>query len=214
MRWILLVAGITLAAISRPALAEGERAGDFDYYVMSLSWSAAYCEIEGDEKGDDQCDPRHDHTFTLHGLWPQSEVGWPSYCRTGEHDPSRSETAAMGDIMGSGGLAWYQWRKHGRCSGLSAEDYFAAARQAYESIGIPTILREVRKDLKVHPSVIEEAFIEANPSLDPSMVTVTCDQGLIREVRICLTRDLHSRACGIDVSRDCRMPDATLEAVR
>ena len=39
---------------------------------------------------------------------------------TAERDPSRRESQQMADIMGSGGLAWHQWQKHGRCSGLSA----------------------------------------------------------------------------------------------
>jgi ribonuclease I len=31
------------------------RADDFDYYVLSLSWSASFCDIEGDAKQSDQC---------------------------------------------------------------------------------------------------------------------------------------------------------------
>ena len=51
--------------------AKGERSGDFDYYVLALSWSPNWCRLEGDAKGSDQCDPRHDHGWILHGLWPQ-----------------------------------------------------------------------------------------------------------------------------------------------
>ena len=78
-----------------------------------------------------QCDPDRDLGFTLHGLWPQRDSGgWPEYCETEARDPTRRETAAMADIMGSGGLAWYQWKKHGRCSGLPARGYYALARAA------------------------------------------------------------------------------------
>lgn len=203
-----------LVLLSAPARADGEAAGDFDYYVMALSWSSAWCTLEGDARGEDQCDPRHDYTFTLHGLWPQYEDGWPSYCRTTARDPSRSETAAMADIMGTGGLAWYQWKKHGRCAGLTPQDYFGTARAAYRSVKIPPVFARMTKTVKVPASVIEEAFVESNPGLSPDMVTVTCDQGLIREVRICLTKDLQPRRCGADVIRDCRLQDATLKAVR
>jgi len=205
-------AALLLSAL--PALAEGEKAGEFDYYVLSLSWSPTFCALTGDERGDDQCDPRHDYSFTLHGLWPQDEFGWPSYCRTVERDPSRSETRAMEDIMGSSGLAWYEWKKHGRCSGLSADDYFSVARRAYESVRIPQVFRGLRRDVELPASVVEEAFVEANPGLDPAMITITCDAGRIQEARICLTRDLEFRPCGLDAARDCRMPDALMEAVR
>jgi ribonuclease T2 len=197
-----------------PARAEGERAGDFAYYVLSLSWSAGWCALEGDARDDPQCDPGRGLTFVLHGLWPQEETGWPSYCRTGERDPTRGETAAMADIMGGAGLAFYQWKKHGRCSGLSAQDYYATARRAFDSIVIPPVFAKLSKTLKVPASVVEGAFLGANPGLERDQITVTCDQGRIQEVRLCLTRDLEPRRCGADVIRDCRLTDAILDAVR
>ena len=197
-----------------PASAEGERAGVFDYYVLSLSWSPTFCALDGDARGEDQCDPRHDFGFTLHGLWPQYEFGWPSYCRTGARDATRAETRALADIMGSAGLAWYEWKKHGRCSGLSAADYFETSRQAYEGIVIPDVFRALRQDVTLPASVVEEAFVEANPGLDAAMITITCDAGRIEEARICLTKELAPRPCGLDAARDCRMRDALMEAVR
>lgn len=209
MRWLVLA-----FMLARPALAGGERAGDFDYYVLSLSWSPSFCALEGDARGADQCDPRHDFGFTLHGLWPQYEFGWPSDCRTAARDPSRAETEAMADIMGSAGLAWHEWKKHGRCSGLAARDYFATARRAYDSVKIPEVLAGLRRDMRLPARVVEEAFVEANPGLEPAMITITCKAGRIEEARLCLTRDLEPRACGEDAARDCRMPDALMEAVR
>jgi ribonuclease T2 len=212
---ILPCAALGLALAAAPAAwAEGERAGDFDYYVLALSWSSAWCESEGDARGADQCDPRHDHSFTLHGLWPQNEAGWPSFCRTAARDPSRAETGAMADIMGSGGLAWYQWKKHGRCTGLAAPDYFALSREAFARVTIPPVLAALDRDVRLPARVVEEAFTEANPGLEPNGVTVTCDDRMIAEVRICLTPDLGFRACAPDAARDCRAPDALLPAVR
>lgn len=209
-----LTTALALILSAAAALGDGEPAGEFDYYVMSLSWSPTFCALEGDARGEDQCDARHEHTFTLHGLWPQYDRGWPSYCRTDARDPSRRQSAAMADIMGSGGLAWYEWKKHGRCSGLSAEDYYATSRQAYESIVIPDIFLKIRNDLKVDPSVIEAAFLEANPALKPDMITITCKANRIQEARICLTRDLAPRACGADVARDCTFSGVLLGGVR
>lgn len=210
----MIRAALLSLLLSSPALAEGERAGAFDYYLLSLSWSPGWCATTGDARNEDQCDPRHDYSFTLHGLWPQYESGWPSYCRTGARDPSRRQTAEMADIMGAAGLAWHQWKKHGRCTGLSAAQYFETARTAYDSITIPEVFRRLNRDVKLPAPVVEEAFIEANPALDRNMITITCDQGRIQEARICLTKDLRPRLCGTDTARDCRMTDALMEAVR
>ena len=200
--------------LALPAFADGERAGDFDYYVLSLGWSPTWCALTGDARGDDQCDARHAYGFTLHGLWPQYESGWPSFCRSSEPDPSRSQTTAMADLTGSSGLAWREWKKHGRCSGLSATNYYAASRQAYENTMIPSYFFRIQKDMKLPASVIEDAFLDADPRLDRNMITITCEAGRIDEVRICLTKDLAPRLCGDDVARDCKMKDALMEKIR
>ena len=203
---LLLSAGI--------AQADGEKAGDFDYYVMSLSWSPTWCALEGDRRGSPQCEDNADFGWVLHGLWPQYENGWPSYCRTSERNPSRSDTAAESDLFGSSGSAWHQWNKHGRCSGLSADDYYALSREAYSRITRPELLRKLTDPVKVPAHVIEQAFLEANPALKADQITITCKAGRIQEARVCLTRDLQLRDCGRDVSRDCRMQDALLDPIR
>ena len=211
MRFVILA---VLALLGGPVWAEGERAGEFDYYVMSLSWSPNWCAQTGDGRGDPQCDAGRGLSFTLHGLWPQNEMGYPSYCRTGARDPSRSDTAAMTDIMGGAGLAFYEWKKHGRCSGLEAREYFGVSRQAYKSVVIPDVFKRLNRDVELPASVVEDAFIEANPGMGRDMLTVTCDRGMIEEVRVCLTKDLQPRTCGADVVRDCSLTDAGMGAVR
>lgn len=213
VKW-LLAAVLCLAGVGGAAHAEGERAGEFDYYVMALSWNASWCAREGDQRGADQCEVRHDHGFTLHGLWPQHEDGWPQFCRSSKRDPSKRETGAMADIMGSGGLAWYQWKKHGRCSGLSGVDFLRLSRLAYAQVKRPEILRRTGKDLILPPRVIEAAFLEANPGFEADGVTVTCRAGYVQEVRICLTRDLKPRQCAPDVRRDCSARTAKFPAMR
>lgn len=210
MKAVLLL----LLALALPAHAEGERAGDFDYFVMALTWSPNWCALEGDARDDDQCDARHAYGFTLHGLWPQYESGYPSGCRSAERDPSRAETGSMTDIMGSGGLAWYQWKKHGRCTGLTARDYFATARRAYGSVSLPDVFQRLNRSITLPAAVVEDAFVEANPALPRDAITITCEAGMIQEVRLCLTKDLSPRRCGDDVIRDCRMKDAVMAPVR
>ena len=210
MKAVLLL----LLALALPAHAQDDAAGDFDYYVTALTWSPNWCALTGDARRDDQCDARHAYGFTLHGLWPQYESGYPSDCRSAQRDPSRAETAAMTDIMGSGGLAWYQWKKHGRCTGMTARDYFATARRAYGAVRLPDVFQQMNRRITLPASVVEDAFVDANPALPRDAITVTCDAGMIEEVRVCLTKDLAPRRCGDDVIRDCRLTDAVMEPVR
>lgn len=201
-----------LAMIGSMARAEGEQAGEFDYYVMSLSWSPTWCALEGEQRGSPQCD--QDFGWVLHGLWPQFEAGWPSYCNTRARNPSRRDTAEQADVFGSSGSAWHQWNKHGRCSGLSSEDYYAISREAYARVERPALLRQLDKSVRLPASVIEEAFLEANPEMSADQITITCKAGRIQEARICLTRDLELRTCGRDVRRDCTMTDALFDPIK
>ena len=90
--------------LSLPLGAKADVAGEFDYFVLALSWSPNWCAVEGDSRGSDQCHPLHDHGWILHGLWPQYTRGYPEYCQTTERPPSRRMTGDMADIMGTGGI--------------------------------------------------------------------------------------------------------------
>ena len=58
---------------SLPALGQerrDNRAGEFDFYVLSLSWSPTFCADKGDgNRG--QCGIEKDFRFIVHGLWPR-----------------------------------------------------------------------------------------------------------------------------------------------
>lgn len=202
-----------LVAFALPVAAE-DQPGDFDYFVLSLSWSPNWCALEGDSRGSPQCDEDRDFGWVLHGLWPQYERGWPADCRHGFRNPSRSDTRAMADIMGTSGLAWHQWNKHGSCSGLSPDDYYALSREAYGRIKRPEVFRRLENAVTLPASLIEEAFIRENPFLSPDQITITCRSGRIQEARICLTRELEPRRCGDDVIRDCSLDDALFDPIR
>lgn len=211
MTRLLLTALIALCPLTTRA---EDVAGRFDYYILALSWSPSWCSAEGDAREADQCETGRGVDFTVHGLWPQYENGWPQNCRTSHRDPSRRDSKAMADIMGSAGLAWYQWQKHGRCSGLPAADYYAATRAAADRIAIPAVFEDLGRDIRLPPSVVEDAFIEANPALERNGITITCRSSALQEVRICLTRDLEPRACAPDARRDCPQPRILMESVR
>ncbi len=174
-----------------------DRAGDFDYYLLALTWTPSWCAAEG---AWDQRQCQRGLGFTLHGLWPQNEAGWPEYCDSDVRDPSRRQTGAMADIMGSDSLAWYEWKKHGRCTGLPADAYFATARRLYGALNLPA-----PNDGRATAAALEAAFLAVNPAFTPDSVIVTCGGGRVSELRLCLTREFAPRPCGAEVLGDaCR----------
>ena len=211
LRLIAALAGLLLAS---PAPAESERAGAFDYYVAALSWSPNWCLREGDARGSPQCEKGTGHGWILHGLWPQYHRGYPSFCKTAERPPSRRMTAEMADIMGTSGLAWHQWKKHGTCTGLSAPAYYALSREAYARITRPAIFRQLDRSVRLPAAVVEEAFLKANPEMEADGITITCRNDQIHEARICLSKRLDPVPCGRDVVRDCQMKKALFTPVR
>lgn len=205
---------LALLMMAPPAMADGEPAGEYDYFVLSLSWLPNWCALEGDARRSPQCLGGLGLGWVLHGLWPQYETGWPSYCRTTASDPNRAQTGEMADIMGTSGAAWYQWKKHGRCSGLEASRYFDIARRAYLAVNRPVALRKLTKPVRLPAAVVEDAFLAANPGWSATNITVTCKMGQIQEVRVCLSKELAPRVCGADVIRDCTISDAFLAPIR
>lgn len=205
---------LTFISLAAPAVADGDKPGVFDYYVVALSWSPNWCLREGDARNSPQCVSGTGHGWILHGLWPQFHRGYPSFCQTIERAPSRRMTADMADIMGTGGLAWHQWRKHGTCTGLSATDYYALSREAYAVVNRPQIFRQLDRDVRLPAAVIEEAFLKDNPKMEPDGVTITCRNDQIQEARICLSKDLSPVPCGQDVVRDCKMTNALFTPLR
>ena len=212
MRPSVLAILVILAGLA--ARADGERAGDFDYYVMALSWQPSWCALEGDARDAPECGAGTARGWSLHGLWPQYEEGFPANCPTSHRNPSRRDTAEQADLFGSSGLAWYQWQKHGRCSGLSAANYYRLARLAYDSVVRPPVFRNLDKPVRLPAQVVEDAWMEANPSLTDDMIRVTCKAEFVQEVRICLTRDLKPRVCAPDSRRDCRADSALFPPIR
>ncbi len=201
------VLGILLA-MALPVSAD--EAGRFDYWILALSWSPTWCALDGERRGSPQCDG--DLGWTLHGLWPQHERGYPEDCETIRRDPSAPAMAGMADIMGSVGLARHEWARHGRCSGLSGDAYLALSRRAFEAVAQPEVLERLAQPVRLPARVVEEAFLDANDTLFADAITVTCRDGRIAEARICLDRDdLAYRRCGDDVIEDCRLGDALLD---
>lgn len=186
----------------------------FDFYVLSLSWSPSYCEAEGPEANRQQCDAGRPYAFVVHGLWPQFERGYPRNCQTSASKLPAGTMRSLFDIMPSAGLIRHEWREHGSCSGLDQADYFHVLRAARERVVVPDEYRRLDGYRTVAPQDVENDFLQANPGLPADGVAVTCDRRYLREVRICMTKDLDFRACPEIDRQSCGKAKTVMPPVR
>jgi len=213
---LLLGAMAGNGTLAEPRAKRGGEPGFFDFYVVSLSWSATYCEEQGNARNARQCEIGRNPGFVLHGLWPQFERGYPVFCGPDNRNPTRQALERADGVYPDFGLARHEWSKHGTCSGESPAGYFDASALAKAKIKIPPALVAPARDLRLSPMEIERAFAETNPGLRTDMMAVTCARGgKLKEVRICLSRDLRNfRPCE-EVDRDsCRSGDIAVPAAR
>jgi ribonuclease T2 len=188
---------------------------DFDFYVLSLSWSPSYCASSEGADNRQQCGTNRRYGFVVHGLWPQNENGYPQFCSSSE--PERVPDAlgrSMFDIMPSMGLIGHQWRKHGSCSGLSQKDYFAATRAAFDAVKLPQTISQGQNNQTISADGLEKAFIAANPRMSQQGISISCDGGRFEEVRICLTQDLQFRSCQQVDRQGCQTKQMTIPPIR
>ncbi|TPP12076.1 ribonuclease T(2) [Rhizobium glycinendophyticum] len=198
----------TPAAKQTSTTSRNANRGGFDFYVLSLSWSPTYCDSEAGRDNRVQCGTGKRFGWVVHGLWPQNEHGYPQDCDStqGSRVPDSIARGIM-DIMPGLGLIGHQWRKHGSCSGLSMEDYFALVRKAHDKILVPPQFSSVRQPLQTSPTALEQAFIRSNRGLTASAVAITCDSQGVDEVRICLDTSLNFRTCREVDQRSCERSD-------
>ena len=211
----------SFAVIFAPAALAQERRqgapGDFDYYVLALSWSPSYCEAAQNRAPnrapDQQCAGRP-FSFVVHGLWPQYERGFPSYCQVPAPRLDRNIVGEMLDLMPSPRLIFHEWDRHGTCSGLSPHAYFETVRKARAMVKIPPDYLELDKPIAVSPDGVAAAFLKANPGLSRAAVAVSCDGKRLTEVRVCLGKDFSFHDCAEISRRGCRVDKIAMPAVR
>lgn len=218
----VIVSAITLASLlcgvfslaaarhRRSAPVEGTP-GQFDYYLLTLSWAPTYCLIHPNDHS--EC-AHKGYGFVLHGLWPQFDAGgYPENCAL---DTSLSPAAeAVGrSVYPSPSLMRHEWQRHGTCSGLEAVDYFRTADRALASVRIPSSLSAPATAATLTSAQITAGFLAANVSMPEGSLTVACSRGELSEVRLCLSRDLKLRACGRGVRTSCPSGPIEVPAAR
>jgi ribonuclease T2 len=216
LRAVAIAAFVLLPTLaSAQGASRGATPGDFDFYVLALSWSPTFCETGGEDRSPQQCRDGANLGFVVHGLWPQYRAGYPTDCSTFTRNPSRMAMDSAKGLYPDEGLARYQWRKHGTCSGLSPGDYFAAVRQARQKITIPASLAAPEGDQTFTAMDIERAFVAENRGLRVDMMSLSCRRSMLEEVRICLSKDLRNFVTCPQVDRSgCRSREIELPQPR
>lgn len=205
---LFLLAVLTTAGYSqrhRSRQATQGTPGEFDYYLLTLSWSPEFCHSHPDKP---ECQSGN-HGFVVHGLWPQYVEGYPENCSTA---PGLANPGEMADIMPDTGLVAHEWSTHGTCSGLGAEDYFKLLRQAFSSIKIPQRFVAPRESFSIAPQEVKSEFVASNPNLRAEDVTVSCGNNYLTAFSVCMTKELKPTAC--QNVRDCRANVIRVPGVR
>ena len=220
--FVLFFAAIISGAIGAGAASAQDHRqntpGEFDFYVLSLSWSPSFCEAAS-ERGSSgrgtqaQCGGRP-YSFVVHGLWPQYDRGFPNYCMRPSPRLDHRIMKSMLDVMPAPGLIYNEWDKHGTCSGLGARAYFETIRKARAAVKIPQEFIDLSDYKTVTPGDVEDAFVRANPGLSNTAIAVTCEGRRLGEVRICMNKDLQFRACEEIDRRACRRDQIVMPPVR
>ena len=202
--------------VQRPDRRQNEP-GRFDFYVLALSWSPSYCAASAERASNRRADPQcggRPFAFVVHGLWPQYEHGFPSFCQVPSPRLNRAIVGANLDIMPSPRLIYHEWDRHGTCSGMSARGFFETVRKARSAVKIPADYLELDKPIVVSPRDVAAAFLKANPGLPRDALTIACDSKRLNEVRICLNKDFSFRDCPELAERSCRRDKIAMPATR
>jgi ribonuclease T2 len=163
--------------------------GKFDFYLLNLSWSPEFCSIQGTSP---QCVAPAG--FVVHGLWAQNNDGsYPVFCgeRSGPAHPERNL-----DITPDRSLLEHEWSKHGTCTTLAPEKFFALEHRAFHSLTVPRLFHNLDHELVLKPDEIAGFFAKANPSFPAGSILVSCSENRLTAVEACFAKDsLKPLAC-------------------
>jgi ribonuclease T2 len=200
-----------------PQYAQRDQPGQFDFYVLSLSWSPSFCAAAAERNSyraaGPQCGARP-YSFVVHGLWPQYDRGFPENCQVPSPRLYHGIVSSMLDLMPAPRLIYNEWDKHGTCSGLAQQAYFDTVRKARAAVTIPPDYANVTTALTVSPDDVAGAFIKSNPGLTSNGIAIECSRNRMSEVRLCLSKDLKFRDCPSVARRSCHRDQLVMPPVR
>lgn len=196
---------LCVALLALPLRAED--APTFDYYTLAVSLTPAFCDLTPERRNSVQC--RQRPALSVHGLWPEKAAGKaPAFCRGAPFAPlPAAEDKALRRLMPDTGLQKHQWEKHGRCSGLSAPEYFRQLQRAYEGIRWPEALSVQGRDVVMERDVLLRELQRLNPGFPPRGIVLRCSgrdrPPLLTEIRLCLSPEGAPTACQANYRPNC-----------
>ncbi|WAJ30111.1 ribonuclease T2 family protein [Antarcticirhabdus aurantiaca] len=134
--------------------------------VLAASWQLAFCETKPRAA---ECRTGSGPVrFSLHGLWPRGEycgveelAGLP-WAELPEPDLTLAERAALEAVMPgvASGLHRHEWAKHGTCSGLDADTYYAEAIRLVEVLNASPVAALFAENLgdRLDAGAVRQAF--------------------------------------------------------
>lgn len=201
MHLLRLLLAAWLAGHAASTAAEG-----FDYYTLAVSLTPAFCDQNPKWRSSVQCRDRL--PLSVHGLWPERRQGRaPEHCQGGELALSPGLERRLRGTMPDRGLRQYQWKKHGRCSGLAAEAYFDLLEREFFEIRWPELLKPRGRDAVVERDLVLRELRRLNPGLPARGIVLRCEGGqrppLLSEIRFCLTPDGRPAECSANFRPNC-----------
>jgi ribonuclease I len=164
---------VEAGAISQTAA----RTASFDFYLLALSWHPAFC---AEHLNKPECRVTQPHPLSLHGLWPEklAEGAYPHDCPAPRLELDRKLRHELADYMPGvqSNLDEHEWRTHGACSGLDADDYFQHALELARAL---------------------------DAAMRPVLTTAAGREGTPAELRA--AADAHQAGLGATLTLQCRM---------
>ena len=147
-----------------------------DYYMLALSWSPGFCDIQREKYGNQlpssaqyQCGNNRALGWVVHGLWPQnanalSVTDHPRFSK-GDLPALPKDLLAQYLVISPGEqLLQGEWEKHGSCAFDSAQQYFAKEQELFSSLKLPNqnlSRNELFRWMKQHNPQLKNAYLGA-----------------------------------------------------
>ncbi len=171
---------------NRPAA--DSQPGNFDFYLLTLSWSPEFCATH---PGSNECATHPG--FVVHGLWPQNTDGtYPENCSNAA-GPSNPQQYL--NLIPTLSLIQHEWATHGTCSGLAPDPYFGEIRSAFHQVKIPSAFAGNNPPASAPPGAVLDQFAATNPDWPQGSLALSCGRNYLTAVEVCLSKTLTPETC-------------------
>jgi len=195
------------------------RADAEDSYLLVLTWQPGFC-AEQAHVASAECKsaPKDKPRLVLHGLWPDWDVNGDGkrnagddFCIPGDDNrnsmlaldkgnwmrlpPVKVSEASSNDLVAAmpgtaTGLDRHEWWKHGTCSSLKPDDYFALAialMRQVERGSLARLIVDYAGETVERKKVLEAFELDFGPK-SARALALDCDNSALQEIRIRLKR--------------------------